>query len=210
MSSIKKTGVIESSMFTEAFASKYDMDLHVEPDNSVWVRVFHHNNPANARFASTNTFTSSVYLDADRWFNISIANLITNNTYELMIHQLPTSDGTLEKYRWVQTKNPMTCAFGDVDVADVTIVSTSGYTVLSNYGGIYYKNSSTYLCVNNANSGNWMGAVGSWTAWSGGIPGWGKAVTTGYLDLYLRVDNQKASLCSIFDTHIQAVEFIEI
>ncbi len=210
MPRIEKTGVVESASFTESFGSLYDQTSYVEPDNSVWIRIFHHNNPANARFASTNTFSSSVYLDADRWFNVSLLNMITNGTYELMIHQLPASGGTLEKYRWVQTKNPMTCAFGDVDVADVTINTSSGYTALTNYGGIYYKNSSTYLCVNNGNSGNWMGAVGSWSAWSGGIPGWGKAVTSGYLDLYLRVDNQSASLCSIFDTHIQATDFIEI
>lgn len=207
--SITKQGIVYSESFNESFASKYDLTPLVEPDNTAWIRVFHHNNPANARFASTNTFSTSVYLDADRWFNVSLLNMITNGTYELMIHQLPASGGTLEKYRWIQTKNPMTCAYGDVDVADVTINTSSGYTALTNYGGIYYKNSSTYLCVNNANSGNWMGAIGSWTAYSGGIPGWGKVVTSGYLDLYLRIDNQSAPLCSIFDTHVQAPEFIE-
>lgn len=64
-------------------------------------------------------------------------------------------------------------------------------------------------------SGMFTEAFGSiydpaWNVHQGGIPGWISVITTGYEDVYLRVDNQKASLCSIFDTHIQAVEFIEI
>lgn len=208
---ITKQGIVYSGSFNESFASKYDLTPLVEPDNSAWIRIFHHNNPASKLFASTDTFASSVYLDVDRWFNISILNYITNNTYELMIKQATTSGGTETKYRWIQTVNPMTAAFGDVDEADVTKITTTGYSNASSYGGIYYKNSNTYLCANNSNSGNWMGAIGSWKLSNNGLPAYGTStrITTGYMDLYVRIDNQPNKLASIFDTHIQSPEFIE-
>ena len=198
-----------SEGFAESFLCPYDYETYAEPDGSAWIKIYHHNNPANALFASSNTFTTSVYLDADRWFFCSLLNQITNGTYELMLKQKTTSSATETKYRWIQYANPMTCAFGDVDVADVSINTSSGYSTITNYGGIYKKVASTYLCVNNAASGNWIGAIGCWAAWSGGIPGWGGAVTSGYMDLYLRVDNQILPNASIFENHIQATEFIE-
>ena len=143
MTSILRTSVIKTSHFTNSLLSKYDSTLYQEPDGSIWIRIFHHNNPANALFASTDTFSSSVYLDADRWFNVSILNLITNNTYELMIKEMVASGGTEDKYRWIQTVNPMTAVFGDVDEADVTKITTTGYSTASSYGGIYYIKSNT-------------------------------------------------------------------
>ena len=132
MNNITPTGIIKSSLFAESLVSKYDTEVYVEPDNSAWIHIFHHNNPASARFSSSNTFTSSVYLDSNRWFNLSILSKITNGTYELMIHQKITSSSTLEKYRWIQYYNPMTCSYGNVDLADVTVISTEGYSVCDN------------------------------------------------------------------------------
>lgn len=211
---IFKNGIVKSDIFASTFICPYDTNIYVEQDGSSWIKIFHHNNPKRLIFPlysqdDHNYFSSPVHIDNDKWFYVNICNQIMNNTYEFMVKQKAASTDTEEKYRWVQTKNPMTCAYSDVDVADVTINTSSGYTALTNYGGIYYKNSSTYLCVNNANSGNWMGAIGSWTAWNNGIPGWGKAITSGYLDLYLRIDNQSAPFCSVFDTHIQASDLIE-
>jgi len=210
MSNITKQGIIKTNNFNESLGSKYDYNIYVEPDNSAWIRIFHHNNPASKLFASTDTFASSVYLDVDRWFNISILNYITNNTYELMIKQATTSGGTETKYRWIQTVNPMTAAFGDVDAADVTKITTTGYSTASNYGGLYYSNSNTYLRANNSKSSNWYGATGSWTLTSNKLPAYGGVtISTGYMDLYIRIDNQPNKLTSIFDAHIQANEFIE-
>ena len=93
-------------------------------------------------------------------------------SYEFMIKQKPTSDGTEAKYRWIQTVNPFTAVFGDVDVADVTKITTTGYSTHSSYGGIYKFNSSAYFVANNGNNGNWWGAIGAWNAHQGGIPGY--------------------------------------
>ena len=207
---ISKTGIISTSTFSESFVNPLDTKFYEEPDKSIWIRLVHHNNPTNAKFASSNTFASSVYLDVDRWFYASIVNKITNNVYEFMIKQKPTSDGTEAKYRWIQTKNPFTAVFGDVDAADVTKITTSGYSTHSSYGGIYKLNNNSYFVANNGSNGNWFGALGCWNAWNGGIPGYaGVAITSGYIDLYLRVDNQINSVASVFKNSIIASEFIE-
>lgn len=210
MSNITKTGVINATAFSETFVNPFDTNFYEEPDKSIWVRLVHHNNPANALFSSSNTFTSSVYLDADRWFYVSIVNKIINNTYEFMIKQKTTSAATEAKYRWIQTKNPFNAVFDDVDPADVTKITTTGYSTSSSYGGIYKRNASTYMVANNSISSNWFCALGSWTAYQNGIPGYaGVAITSGYLDLYLRVDNQVNNIASIFNNSIIASEFIE-
>ena len=80
-----------------------------------------------------------------------------------MIKQKVTSTSAEAKYRWIQTKNPMTAAYGDVDAADVTKITTTGYT--STYGGISKNKNggNTFLSANNGKSGNWYGAFGSYT-----------------------------------------------
>lgn len=207
---IKKNGIIETELFSEYIVNTFDKNFYVEPDGSVWIRISHHNNPVNALFNSTDTFASQVYLDADRWFNVALCNLISNS-WELMIKQKTTSDATETKYRWIQTVNPMVATFNQTKVENVTKITTSGYTNLSNYGGIYVNNSNAYLVNNNGNSGNWYGAIGSWTLWSGGIPGMGSAVTTGYLDLYLRIDNHtnlsKTAFGKDFITSREIIEY---
>lgn len=193
MSSIYKNGVVNTGELTEFIANTFDTDTYVEPDNSVWIRIFHHNNPASTRFASTDTFTTQVYKDANRWFNVSLCNYLSGS-WELMIKQKLTSSSTEEKYRWIQTSDPMNGSFNDTKAANVTKITTAGYSNNANAGGIYKMNSNTYLVINNSVSGNWFGAVGSWNAHEGGIPGYPNTViTTGYMDLYLRIDNTKAN-----------------
>jgi hypothetical protein len=209
--SITKQGVVKASAFSETFVNPLDTHFYEELDKSIWIRLVHHNNPTDLKFASSNTFTSSVYIDENRWFYVSIVNAITNNTYEFMIKQKPLSTDTESKYRWIQTVNPFTAVFEDVDAADVTKITTTGYSNHSSYGGIYKFGSNTYFVANNSNKGNWWGALGCWTAISGGIPGYGGAIIkTGYIDLYLRIDNQTNNIASIFKNSIKSSEFIEI
>jgi len=71
---------------------KYDSNIYFEPDGSTWVHLFHHNNPASVKFASSDTFTTSVYKDADRWFNFEVCNYV--NTWELLSIVKRTSTDT--------------------------------------------------------------------------------------------------------------------
>lgn len=208
---VAKNGVISTEAFSEFIMNTYDTNFYVEPDDSMWIRIFHHNNPANARFANSDTFTTSVYKDADRWFNVKLCDLITGS-WELMVKQKTTSDAAEAKYRWIQTTTPMGGTFDATKAANVTKITTSGYSTNSNAGGAYVLNSNTYIVINNASNGNWFGAIGSWNAHQGGIPGYPNTViTTGYMDLYLRIDNSynltKASFASNF---IKCKEIVEV
>ena len=188
---ISKTGLVENSASSEWALTKYlkyDPNIYIEPDGSAWVHIYHHNNPAAGSFASGDTFTNSVYKDANRWFNATqICNQL--NKWEFMIKYCYTANGTIYKERWIQTKNPENAVFGDVDAADITRITGNGYNTGS-WGGLYKKNASAYWVMNNGNSGNWWGATGSFSVYQGGIPGYGGSITsTGYNDLYVRIDN---------------------
>ena len=161
-----------------------------EPDGSKWFHVFHHNNPSINLFSSSDTFSTGVYKSKDIWFNFNICNKITSN-WEILLMQYTTPFSDLKKYRWIQTANPLTATYADVAAASITKNSSNGYaTAASSYGGIYLKNSRAYLLANNGNSSNWYGAIGSWTGYQGGIPGYnGATITTGGIDIYVRIDN---------------------
>lgn len=203
----------------------YDTTIYTEPDGSQWIRIIHEGNPTNnTLFSSGNTFTVSVYISTAFWFYGSICDQL-KDSWELMVKQKTTESATEAKYRWIQYANPMSCVYSDVITSKVTKITTSGYSNNTSYGGIFKKNSSTYLAADNSTSGsNWFGAFGCWTAYNGGIPGWaGETVTTGYMDLYLRIDttltnpSNNHGLCEsnlypgkIGNDWIQANEFIEI
>ena len=75
-------------------------------------------------------------------------------------------------------------------------------------GGLYKINSNTAFCIANANNGNWFGAVGSWAKYGAGIPGYPNTSIAGGYDLYVRIDNTKASIRKL--GFIDANNFYEI
>ena len=179
----------ESSYANLAFANPNDYTTYVEPDGSRWLRIFHHNNPISTLFASTDDFANGFYKDTNRWYRIeNICGMVSQ--WEFMVKQKPTSDGTESKYRWIQTKNPIVATHNDVSPSAVTRITTSGYTD-GTYGGLYKSATGrTRLTIANGVADNWWGALGCWTDYSGGIPGYPQIkVTTGYIDLYIRIDN---------------------
>lgn len=175
--------------------------LRVEPDGSIWMKIFHHNNPASKLFAQTDPFTTRFVKDDDRWADFSIFNQLTS--FELMGIICATSGGTTYKYRWIQPVNPLTATWAQVAAANITKNTTSGYTN-TNWGGLWKKNGSTYLCQNDGNSeGDWWGAVGAWNQHAGGIPGLNlNVVTTGYEDLYVRIDGGRLKRPSKINANI--------
>lgn len=214
--SICRSGISNGICVSE-LPGKYDNRLYIEPDGSAWVRISHHNAPASYLFSSSDTFANGVYRDTNRFFDASICNMV--DKWEFMVKQQTSTTAGIGKYRWIQTINPNTATYEDVVAANVTKYTNSqGYDNLnSSYGGIYKFNNNTYYIINNGNKGNWFGAFGCWTAWSGGLPGINQvAVTDGFLDLYIRIDNvtwtnNKRTLCS-FDRGskgILASEFVE-
>ena len=166
----------------------YDTSLYTESDGSQWLRIAHHNNPGAGVFASTDTFSTRVYKDSNRWYEIEpICDLMSS--YEFMVKQKTTSDATETKYRWCQSVSPISATYAQVAPSTVTRITTSGYTD-GTFGGLYITNNNARMCIANVNNGNWYGAFGSWTAYQNGIPGYpNTVVTTGYMDLYIRIDN---------------------
>ena len=82
-------------------SNDYDTTIYRESDNSLWLRIFHHNNPTNnGLFASTDDFTKPIYKNADKWSNLQLLNQI--NSWELMVKQKATSSSSEMKYRWIQ------------------------------------------------------------------------------------------------------------
>lgn len=184
---ITHTGLIKEVQVNEYnILPQYDFTVYTEPDGSKWVRLFHHNSPnTTGVFARTDDFEHGVYLSADKWFDMRACQ--DNPTYEFMVKQKTTSTATEVKYRWIQNKNPWTATYADVAPAQVTRITTSGYTN-GNFGGIYKLNGSAYMVIANNNNGNWFGAMGAFSIYQNGIPGYpNTVVTTGYMDVYFRI-----------------------
>lgn len=189
----KQTGIINSGYLNE-HPIFFDYNLYSEPDGSLWLRIFHHNNPSSGVFSSTDPFyTDAFYKDSNKWSNLIFCNYLNytdgSGSWEFLVKQKLTSSSTEQLLRWTQKYNPRTATYANVAYSNITRNTSSRYTQI-NWGGIHNNGSQTRISVNNGTSGNWYGAIGSWTQWQGGIPSMiDAAITTGYLDLYIRVDN---------------------
>lgn len=206
---ICKSGCVKADQFVNTIVNTYNSTGYTEPDGSVWVRVAHHNQPANALFTKGD-FSKPFYLDDNRWFNVSLCNYNTTGKWELMYKQKQTKNSDEEKYRFIQSANPMKATFEQTKAANITKI-TNGYTASgSSYGGVHMLNGPTYLVGNNGTNGNWFGAIGCWSKWNDGLPGYnGVCISTGYIDLYYRVDNIGIGIFELFDNKIIADNFIE-
>ena len=184
---IDKKGIWHADQFSEYLISPHDNIIKIESDGSLWTHIFHHNNPASNLFASTDDFTNALYKSENAWVDFSLCNHA--DKWEFLVIQSPTSGAAEIKIRWLQPANPMTATYASVANANITYRTGSGY-VTSSWGGLYRKGGNTYLCANNGTEGNWWGATGSWSLHQSGIPAfYGQVVTTGYYDIYLRIDN---------------------
>ena len=170
--------------------TQYDKTIYIESDGTYWARIVHHNNPTGGVFTSSSlSWSNGVYIDANRWFDV-YGTVQQLHRFEFMIKQKTTSDASETKYRWIQKKSPLTATWYDVNKTEVTRITTSGYTN-GGFGGLYIiNNSQTYMCIANDVINNWFGAIGCWTIWNDGIPGYPESViTSGYMDLYVRIDD---------------------
>lgn len=203
----EKCGIVHSKSFSE-LPAYFDSNVYIEEiDNSLWLRIFHHNNPVtNGRFSTSDPFTQSFYKNANLWWNMPFCNYI--DKWEILIKQKKTSTGDLLKYRWVQSANPMEATFNEVspDKTRVELSWGDEYLYNKDVGGIRKLNSSNaYLAASYGSDASlFYGAIGCITAFQTGIPAYGEtanaassAITTGFLDLYIRIDNVNFSKFNI-------------
>ena len=212
--SITKTGILTNNNFLELDLNllKYDKNIIQEPDGTYWAHIFHHNDPATARFSNTHTYQewiTGVYESEDRWFDVGYTLLFPY--YEFLVKQKTTSTATETRYRWIQNINPWYATYNDIKASEITKNTTTGYTNVSYAGGIYWLNGSTKMCIANASNGNWYGGIGAVNPYQGGIPGYpNSVVTTGSIDLYIKVyTNTKNQAQFIQELGINATEFYE-
>lgn len=171
---ILKTGIVKTDNFIE-----FNDKLKVLADGSVFLQILHHNNPASNLFTvnncwlnnTTNLYSTLSLLKESGWFT-------SLSEYEFLICEKLTNTGTESQYRWKQTSNPSTSS------------TLSGYSVISGSPArpCGLMNKGTYAAMHNGSA--WWVACGSYTAFQGGIPGVAGIVTTGYLDLYIRIPDE--------------------
>lgn len=175
--------------------SAYDSNIYYEPDGSAWIRVFHHNNPTNNKFSSSDPFTTSFKKNDNMWWDMPKFNQITDDIYDIMVKYKTTSNASEIKHRWVQYTNPMSGTFENTTYNKVTKSYYYGSTIMDNsYGGFYRDTSNNaYIVHNNNTKGNWYGAIGCWKDFSNGIPGPNNTtITSGYVDVYMHIPNHPA------------------
>ena len=185
--SFTKTGVVSCNGIS-SLPGKYDPEVLIEPDGSCWAHIGHHADPTTYKFASGDPFATGVWKDDRRFLDASYCDLV--DKWEFIVEQKQLADSAVQRFRWAQQVNPNTGTFENTVASSITRYGSDyGYNN-SSYGGMYKLNSSTYYCCNNGTKGNWMGAIGCWTAHNGGIPGYGGTIKDGgYTDLYIRIDN---------------------
>lgn len=100
--SISKNGLTHTKTITQydeiSKYCQYDNALYFEPDGSAWIHIYHHNDPGAGSFASTDTFSTGVYKDANRWFDgTQVCNALPQ--WECLIKYAYTAGGTEYKER---------------------------------------------------------------------------------------------------------------
>ena len=154
-------------------------------DGSTWAKVLEHNDPENNIFPNkelaANYTAPNLY---SKLFLLTTGNFLTSaNNYEFLFQQKTTSTASETQYRWTQTKAPLNTTQSDTN-------STIGFTNISGASyGLTIKSGNTLLGYSIGNT-NWWSAAGAYIAYQGGIPGVNSnVITTGYLKLWVRVDN---------------------
>ena len=179
--SIGKTGVVGVKNFIE-----YSDNLKLMPDGSVFLKILRHNNPTSKLFTSANCWLNTT--DPDLYSSLvalKCVNWMRNlNQYEFLACEKLTSADTENQYRWKQTNNP------------ATTNSATGYQSISgsaSHMASGLATDGTHGCFD-INGNNWWCCCGCYTPYTvdsqTGIPGFNGLVTTGYLELYIRIPDE--------------------
>lgn len=179
---LTKTGIMHDNM---------EESIMTLPDGSCWqLLLFHYVDNGNNLFTSSNATNCNDFGLFSRLKDIN--NFKIGTQYEFYGLQ----DGNA--YRWIQTNAPMTTT------AVTGFSAVSGYT--SPGAGICKCNGNTVLARTGTTS-NWWNAVGCYTKYNGGIPGYAQTICKKYMALYARIE--KADV-KISNQTLNASEIIEL
>lgn len=176
--SIKKTGVVGVKNLIEP-----SDNLILMPDGSVFLRLLRHNNPASKIFTKYNCWLNSS--DTDLYSSLILlknADWMKNlSEYEFLAFEKLTSSGTEAQVRWKQTSNPATTS------------SATGFQLVSGtaqYLTAGLANAGTHGCFDVDDANKWWCCCGCYEAYQGGIPGFNGVITTGYIELFVKIPEE--------------------
>lgn len=190
---LTKTGIFNS-------VGLFENDYIISYGGATWLKVLQHVNPSSNQFTSSNAGNN----DSENLYS-KLSYLTTNNfkssngAYEFLARQQQTSSGAVSTYRWTQTSAPASAS------------SITGFTSLEGglTRGLCKCSGNTYL-AHTGTTGDWWGACGSWSTYQGGVPGLGNLlVTTGFIQLYVRIDNSNwpKSLINSINSNVKMGQF---
>lgn len=148
-----------------------------------WLKVLHHNTPATNLFTAANGKRND---DKDLYSRLGLFDSNTNfrmpnNNYEFLVREKLESTSSQNEATWVQTSNPTaTTATGFQKITPSSNLPRSFALTHTSANAVFDDSGSTWWC-----------SCGCNTAYQGGIPGFWGIVTTGHIDLYIRVDDTK-------------------
>ena len=180
--SVFKDGIVDFNNFIE-----YNINKLMRYDGELWVQILHHNNKSGTKyFTSSNASHND---DEDAYSRLGLLEQLRNADGKFEFLALQPDDEPGVEYRWIQSNNPN----------DTTTVTD--FKNISNMSGGLVKCSGNTLWAISPTTSNWWNAVGCWTKYNGGIPGFGKKVITGSLDVYVKLDKRTSFLEDSIETH---------
>lgn len=185
--SIFKTGIVDFSKITE-----YNIDRFKYYDGELWAQILHHNNKSGTVLFTQ--ATADNYTSTDLYSRLYLIEELRGADGSFEFLALQPDDDPSSVYRWKQTNNPNTSTTG------------TGFVNISNMTGALVKCSGCTLWAISNTTSNWWNAVGCYSAYNGGIPGFGKVVPKGSLDVYVKIDKRS----SILKDSIEAYNLYEL
>lgn len=149
-----------------------------KPEYPLWLKLLHHNAPANNLFTAANCKKNSdndLYSRCGWLFGNTIFKL-DNGKYEMLAKEKTESGSTENIFRWTQTSSP-------------TASTITGFSAITNVSGSHLlglKHNGSYAAFHNGST-YWC-ACGSYTKYNGGNPGFKDVIKSGYLDLFVRAE----------------------
>lgn len=179
---LTKTGIMYDNM---------EESIMTLPDGSHWqLLMFHYVDDGKNLFTSSNANNCNDFGLFSRLKDIDGFKL--NNQYEFYAIQDDTT------YRWIQTNAPL------------TTTAVTGFSAVSGYNspgaGICKCSGNTLLARTNS-TGNWWNAMGCYTIYNNGIPGFNSIICKKYMALYARIEKADVKLSN---QTANASEFLEL
>lgn len=157
-------------------------NMYLDYSGCTWLKVLHHNAPATNLFTTANRKNND---DENLFSRLGLFDdtamfKMTNGKYQFMVREKLESTSTENIGIWTQTSSPTASAIAGY----AQIYSSTGSWPRS--FGLTHQSANA---VFDESGSGWWCACGCSTAYQGGIPGFWGNVKTGYIDLYIRVDD---------------------